>query len=216
MKKAVVLSLIILLLLSIPLQAQIDAERQKLGLSVSPAPAQAARSLWRFLGGVRSIAAAYLWIKIDEIHHAYYGDIHREQELIPLYRLVTWLDPQWEDAYFVGSYLLYIYKRPKESLAFAEEGVKMNPRSAKLYYSLGQIQFLQKKYEDAEKSLTKAVECSKNPTERAACLLLLTQVYRKMGDHEKAQKVWEEYLEVRAQLPEEERGKGFLQETPHH
>jgi|Deesub1362A_J573_1020465.scaffolds.fasta_scaffold07168_3 tetratricopeptide (TPR) repeat protein len=216
MKRGAALAIIILILLSIPLQLKIDSQREKLGLSLIPIPERVASSLWRFLGGMRSSLAALLWLKIDEIHHEYYGDLYREQELMPLYRFVTWLDPKWEDAYFVGSYLLYLYKKPKESLSFAEEGVKMNPHSAKLRYNLGEILFLLGKYKEAELHLKKAVLYSKDLNLKASSLALLVQAYRKLGKYEEAEKSWQEFLEVREKIPLEERDKKILQERHEH
>jgi tetratricopeptide (TPR) repeat protein len=216
MKKIAAFWIILLILISIPLQIKIDSHRQELGLLGTPAPENVASSLWRFLGGVRSSLAAFLWLKIDKIHHEYYGDLYREQELMPLYRLVTWLDPKWEDAYFVGSYMLYLYKRSEESLLFAKEGVRMNPHSAKLRYNLGQILFLLGRYGEAEIHLKKAVLYSNDLNVKAPSLSLLTQVYRKLGKDEEAEKSWKEFLKVREKIPPEKRNKELSEERHEH
>ena len=67
------------------------------------------------------MAAAYLWLKVDSDHHAYYNDLSKEQSLLPLYRLITWFDPHLVEPYFVASYMLYLYHRPREALALARD-----------------------------------------------------------------------------------------------
>lgn len=92
------------------------------------------------LGGVRTAAAAYLWIKLDDAHHGFYdGDMRKEQPLMPLFRIATWLDPHLEKAYYVGSYMLWLYKRKAEAIGFAQEGLDNNPTSVLLTLNLGQL-----------------------------------------------------------------------------
>lgn len=92
------------------------------------------------LGGVRSAAAAYLWIKLDDDHHQFYGgDMGKERPLMPLFRIATWLDPRLERAYYAGSYMLWIYGRKRDAIDFALEGVRNNPTSVMLTLNVGQL-----------------------------------------------------------------------------
>ncbi len=96
------------------------------------------------LGGVRTAAAAYIWIKIDDAGDKYYGGtLKKVQPLVPLYRISTWLDPRLERAYYVGSFVLWREKKVREAIAFAREGVEKNPRSPLLVFNLGQLYMLQ-------------------------------------------------------------------------
>ncbi|RJQ54238.1 MAG: hypothetical protein C4521_05155 [Actinobacteria bacterium] len=118
------------------------------GLDIGQAggPRAAVRSgqvLAQMLGGVRSAAAAYIWIKLDTDHDTFYGDLRKEAPLIPLFRVATWLDPKMERAYYVGGYMLWQQGRLRESIEFASEGVANNPKSALLVFNLGQLYFLQ-------------------------------------------------------------------------
>lgn len=98
----------------------------------------------RALGGVRSAAAAYLWIKLDDAHHQFYsGDMRKEQPLMPLFRIATWLDPRLERAYYVGSYMLWLNGKSSGAIEFAREGLRNNPDSVILTLNLGQLHLFQ-------------------------------------------------------------------------
>lgn len=182
----VVPALLILLIALSLLEGVLYSERIKAGLVSTALPLKAGQNAWKFLGSLRSIAAAYLWLKVDRIHHEYYGDLSREQELMPYYRIITWLDHRWVDAYFVGSYMLYMYNQPEESLKFAEEGVRLNPNSAKLNFNLGQLYVLYKKYPESLPYLNKALRLSRDKREKFFIYQLLYLAYKNLGENLKA------------------------------
>jgi tetratricopeptide (TPR) repeat protein len=171
------------------LEGAIYQERVKAGLVSTALPLKAGQNTWKFLGSLRTVAAAYLWLRVDRIHHEYYGDLTREQELVPYYRIITWLDPRWVDAYYVGSYLLYLYKQPEESLKFAEEGVRLNPNSAKLNFNLGQLYVLTKNYSQSLPYLNKALSLTRDKREKFLVYQLLYVAYKNLGEKDKARKV---------------------------
>ncbi len=171
------------------LEGAIYQERVKAGLVSTALPLKAGQNAWKFLGSLRTVAAAYLWLRVDRIHHEYYGDLTREQELVPYYRIITWLDPRWVDAYYVGSYLLYLYKQPEESLKFAEEGVKLNPNSAKLNFNLGQLYVLTKNYSSSLPYLNKTLSLTRDKREKFLVYQLLYVAYKNLGEKDKAQEV---------------------------
>lgn len=211
MRSLLVLFLLLSLTLSIPLQMRIDKTRHNLGLDTKPLTASTAQSLTRFMGGFRSIAAAYIWLKADQIHHDFYGDLKREQELMPLYRILTWLDPHFEDAYYVGSYMLFLFGKKQEGLAFAKEGIEMNPDSAKLYYNLAEIYIdYFNQYDLAIKEIKKGLRFAKNPAARAYLLHLLSAAYTKKGEKKKAAQIRQEFISIWNNLTPEEIEEGFI------
>lgn len=132
------------ILATIFLQSGIERGRADIGLS-SKGRGSGPNAFLPLLGGVRTTVAAYLWLKMDRIHDKYYRDLSKEGEFIPLFRIVSWLDPRFEDAYYLGSYMLYLDKRPTEGWRFALEGLKLNPTSAKMEFNVGELSLLYRK-----------------------------------------------------------------------
>lgn len=180
------------------LQIGIDADRNSLGLQTSAAQSTISTT-FKFLGGVRTAAAAYLWIKADRLHDDYYKeDFNKEQELVPLYRLATWLDPHLVDAYYVGSWLLYRYKQPEEGWKFAQEGLRLNPDSWKMELNLGQLAMLYKKnYREAVIHMKKATELAKEDEEKLATLLGYQAALNQSGLTKEAEAVGREVERVK-------------------
>lgn len=114
-----------------------------------PRPVTRAEDVWlQLLGEGRGLLARILWFKMDlldeELNHM--GKLElKEKEVLPLLRLVTYLDPSIEDAYDILAHNLWKYlKREKDALQIAEEGAQRNPRGflcnwrvAFLYSKLG-------------------------------------------------------------------------------
>ncbi len=96
------------------------------------------------VGGFRSVAADVLWLKSDEWWHKGKAD-----RMIPLLKLVTWLDPGFIDGWKIAgwhwAYNLRVQApTPEEKdecmqngLNFLEEGVAWNPEKHELYFELG-------------------------------------------------------------------------------
>lgn len=179
-----------LLICSIVLQSPIDGYRSSLGLESDRLKSTTSTTM-RFLGGLRSATAAFLWLKVDRLHDEYYAeDFSKEQELVPLYRIITWLDPHFTDAYYVGSYLLYRFEKHDESWSFAEEGLRNNPSSSKMELNLGQLALFERKDpKRAAAHLEKAVAMAQTDEEKLLALQSLEAAYRKSNLAEKANSV---------------------------
>ncbi|MHB0976863.1 MAG: hypothetical protein ACYC1U_06685 [Candidatus Aquicultorales bacterium] len=183
MKRTIGVSLVLVLLASsIGMQVAIDGERSSLGIGSNGARTSAETAV-RFLGGVRGAAAAYLWLKVDRLHEDFYGeDLSKEQELAPLYRIITWLDPSFADAYYVGSYLLFKFGRPREGWAFALEGVVRNPESSSLERNAGELALHYRKLPKvAIPHLKKAFTLAETDEDRLLALQSLRGAYRQAG-----------------------------------
>lgn len=88
------------------------------------------RSTFAYMGGLRTFAAAVLWNRLDPQFHEYYGESLEDAAfMLPTFRLVTWLDPQFIDAYWVAPWILRREDDAEEALAFACEGTEKNPES---------------------------------------------------------------------------------------
>ncbi len=204
---SLVFVLIALLIFLSFFQGVLYENRVQIGLVNTSLPLKAGQNAWKFLGSLRTIAAAYLWLKVDRIHHEYYGDLSQEQELIPYYRIITWLDPRWVDAYYVGSYMLYMYKKPEESLKFAEEGVRFNPNSAKLNFNIGQLYVLTKQHQKALPYLKKTLTLAQDKREKFAIYQLLYVVFKNTGKQSEARETLKILEKLKAELEKEAKKK---------
>jgi len=99
-----------------------------------------------YLGGLRTFAAAVLWNRIEPQFHEYYGGIPITEQtyMVPTLRLVVALDPQFAQAYYISSYIVYKHS-PVEGLKLAREAVMNNPSSGILRANLAQLLFIQDK-----------------------------------------------------------------------
>jgi tetratricopeptide (TPR) repeat protein len=164
--------------------------------------------------GFRKLAANFLWLQVDTFWHA--GEVHR---LVPLMRTCVTLDPQFVDAYLVGSWhLAYNLTAklentpepekvfdpkygarvgPKErwyyvATDFLKDGIKKNPRDYRLYFDLGYSVYGDK-LNDHERAVLYLKEARRHAHDRWVPRML----YRSMwlnGDYEDAIAGWESYL----------------------
>ena len=185
--------LLFLILASAFLQSNILSQKNILNPESTIGPYQSAKTALKLLGGLRSTAAAYLWLKIDRIHHRFYGELAEEKELVPLYRITTWLDPHFVYAYYVGSFILYVNNKGGEAIDFAEEGVRANPDSTILNFNLGQLYLIVRSdLQQSEYLLQKALLLSEDEADRYNILTTLLVVYEKLGDEEKYAQTYNE------------------------
>jgi len=104
------------------------------------------RAGFAYLGGLRTFAAAVLWNRIEPQFHEYYGAVPIEQQtyMVPTLRLVVALDPQFAQAYYISSYIVYRHS-PAEGLKLAREAVASNPKTGILRANLAQLLFIEDK-----------------------------------------------------------------------
>jgi tetratricopeptide (TPR) repeat protein len=110
-----------------------------------------------FLGGVRQFVAYVLWIRTESIHHAYYGDLGAEAELIPYYYVISWLDPHYIDSYYTAGLTIFFTGGEQEAVDFTRQGIAANPDSGDLYASLGDLYLRQNEYELARDAYRQAL-----------------------------------------------------------
>ena len=154
-------------------------------------------ALLDIIGELRYTAAALLWVKIDIYHHEYEfkgKDIMRNTSIMPLFRLVTLLDPHFIQAYDVGAYTLVVdLKKVEEGMEFLKEGMNNNPDSFELTWQYAFLLYYQKKYEEAVPVLLRAREIRDNTTtevydEHMKISWVDTRIidcYKRLGQNEK-------------------------------
>lgn len=133
--------------------------------SLEPArPLARAEDVWlQLLGEGRGLLARVLWFKMDLLDEEL-GNLgmteRKELEVLPLLRLITYLDPSMEDAYdILAHYLWKYFKRSDDALAIAEEGARFNPGG---YVCNWRVAFLCSRLKLWEKSRDYAVAAYRN------------------------------------------------------
>jgi tetratricopeptide (TPR) repeat protein len=144
------------------------------------------------------------------------GDIEREirpysathveheglEEVIPWYRLLTYINPQHTRGYVVGSYVIATHgDNPEKALEFLKEGERNNPQSPEIQEALGRLYFFKlHRYNEAIPHFQKAISLlkAKSPlTEDEEELLLnayrsLTLIYGEKRELKKMAAVLDE------------------------
>ncbi|TLM97322.1 MAG: hypothetical protein FDZ75_04765 [Actinobacteria bacterium] len=98
-----------------------------------------------YLTGLRTFVAATLWNRIEPLFHTYYENIpfERQRFMMPTLRMVTWLDPQFVQAYSIASWVLFKSNKPATGIAIARDGLAHNPDSGLAHAALAQLLFIE-------------------------------------------------------------------------
>jgi hypothetical protein len=161
-----------------------------------------------YIGVFRTYAAAVLWNRLDPVFHEYYRGkpIRKQRYVLPTIYMVQALDPQLEQPYYLGAYMLAENGDFKAGLALARRGVENNPKSGLLRASLVQILMLQdSKANMAEMKRQAAVGMGKgmywsSPDDLYEALAIYRSMYRKAGDVAMADKIREAMSKLSAQI----------------
>jgi len=94
------------------------------------------------LTGFRQVIAGLLWVRTDEFFHSGNYDA-----ILPMIRLITWLDPNWLDVYATGAWhLMYNFTDTDQrsdrrylgpGMALLNEGIENNPGVYDMYKEKG-------------------------------------------------------------------------------
>lgn len=136
------------LLLAVLLAGQSAADRLAPPERKVATTAIVGRTGFAYLGGIRTYAAAVLWARLDPINDRYYNglSLSRKKFLLPSIRLITWLDPTFEEAYYDGALIVYENGLKSQAVAMAAEGARNNPESAWLHANYAQILLFENDY----------------------------------------------------------------------
>lgn len=158
--------------------------------------------------GFREAAAGLLWVRCDEFFHS--GDY---DAILPLVRLITWLDPHAENVYITGAWhLAYNFTDANErsdhryippSQALLEEGVKNNMQIPDIKFELGWQRYDKiKDFVGAETAFKLAKETKPNKDSDdypygapLKTLHILAHVYEKQGRIPEALEEWQHALD---------------------
>lgn len=139
-----------------------------------------------FLGGAKEFLSYGLWARIDSIHHGYYRDLYLEGELVPYYLMVSWLDPHYVDAYYVGGLVIFEQGQQEQAIDYARRGIEANPDSGDLYVSLADLYLRQGRYELAREAFREALGREFELADESNAMSGIASSSRAMGDLEGA------------------------------
>jgi hypothetical protein len=180
-------------------QALVDQDRARVNDEADLPFSLAAVVVRSFMGQVRGILADFLWLRVDEYQHRRRivgGDLLRadDEALMPLVRLITWLNPHFIEAYALGGqWLAFHFDRPNEALSFYEEGIRNNPRSYPLVDGAAWVYWAFLHQND--KALVRAKDAAmiaEDDLQKFQALWLEAHILMSMGDRAGAIRVWHE------------------------
>jgi len=131
--------------LALLLGAQAFTYAQAPDLSGGGAGAALGRAGSAYLGGLRRFAAAVLWNRLEPVFHEYYGNMTLAEQkfAMPTMRMVTLLDPQFEQAYYVAALQVAEAGHMDEGVGIARDGLANNPDSGLMRLNLAQLLLIQ-------------------------------------------------------------------------
>jgi hypothetical protein len=146
------------------------------------------------ISGFRQIIAGLLWVRSDSMFHSGNYD-----GILPLIRMITWLDPNWLDPYATGAWhLTYNFTDTDQrsdrrylppGVALLNEGIANNPDIFDMYKEKGWLYF--DKFKDYEKSAATYAEGMKHNPDITQVGHALAHAYERDGNLAKAQETWE-------------------------
>lgn len=143
------------------------------------------------IGEVRTILASYIFLLTDHYHHEREERVRWDEDAVtlPLHRLVTALDPKFEQAYDFGAYQLGVnLKNHREAIKFLLEGLRYNPDSYILHFTMGDIFYFRREFESALRYHIRAWELAEDNTEKANALRRIHWEYRHLQNYEYARR----------------------------
>lgn len=169
--------------------------------NVGIAQGLSADQLLASVSGLRQMVAGLLWVQSDTYFHEGQFDA-----ILPLIRLITWLDPKQLEVYITGSWhIAYNFTDEQNrsdrryiplALALLDEGVKYNPDTYHLYHQTGWIYYhkIDDEYPEAVRWFERSVQM---PDVLPALRSILANAYLKNGQLDEAV-AWYRKLELEA------------------
>jgi len=152
--------------------------------------------------GFREVVAGLLWVRANDFFHS--GNY---EAIVPLTRIITWLDPHQIEVYRTGSWhLAYNFTDSTQhadrrylmpAITFLKEGIQNNPRVSDLEFDLGFVLYSLKAYQ-YDKGL---YWIKKGAAEKDSMLPMQRQIahaYERCGMIEESLKQWQRCIDVGA------------------
>jgi tetratricopeptide (TPR) repeat protein len=156
-----------------------------------------------FMGQVRGLLADFLWLRVDEYQHRRRivgGELLKgdDEALMPLVRLITWLNPHFIEAYALGGqWLAFHFDQAGQATAFYEEGIRNNPESFDLLNGAAWVYWrLRHDYPSAEKRALEAARVAPDDLHRFQALWLDAHILMTAGDTAGAIRAWRAVGEI--------------------
>lgn len=189
------LALLLVLLLAVVLVGQSVADASMPVSQVSGTEVVLGRASFAYLTGVRVFVAQVLWNRIDPILHEYYSGVplHKQTYMLTTFNAITLLDPQFEQPYYIGPWILAREERVDAALELSAKGVTSVPESGLLRTSYAQMLYLYGgELDEAVKQADIATSTSTrwlDAIEQHDAYGILRAVYMKAGMTDKATEV---------------------------
>ncbi|HEV2283667.1 MAG TPA: hypothetical protein VGX75_14885 [bacterium] len=178
-------------------QALVDVYRPAVNDEAGVQFSGAAEVVRGFAGQIRGLLADFLWLRVDEYAHRRRladGDINRsdDEALMPLVRLITWLDPHYVSAYALGGqWLAFHFAKPREAVIFYDEGIRNNPQAADLFTGVAFVDWrLLHDNKAAAARVEQAASLQGDDQARFQALWLEAHILLDGGDRAGAIRVW--------------------------
>ena len=179
------------------------------------------------MAGFKEVIAGALWVRADTFFHE-----GQYQAIVPIVRLVTWLDPHNIDVYTTGAWHLdYNFVDQSQmsdkryipaAIALLKEGIAQNPNVWDLYFELGWTHYNKKilDYDEAVTYIEKACTLpgvDPNTGQRVDrpeyVDRMLAHQYEKVGRFDDAIKQWHKSRKRVEDMIRREVGKGYIDQT---
>lgn len=184
-------------------QVMVDAYRPAVNDEAGVQFSAAAVMVRSFAGQVRGLLADFLWLRVDEYDHRRRitdGDINRadDEAMLPLVRIITWLNPHFIDAYALGGqWLAFHFDRPLDAVAFYDEGIRNNPRDASLLTGAAFVYWRSlHDYASAAARVDRAARIAEDDQSRYQALWLEAHLLTEGGDRAGAIRVWHQVAQI--------------------
>ena len=156
-----------------------------------------------FMGEVRGLLADFLWLRVDEYQHRRRivgGDLLRadDEALMPLVRLITWLNPHFIDAYALGGqWLAFHFDRPQAATELYEEGIRNNPHAFDLLTGAAWVYWrFDHNYTRAAQRAEDAAAVASDDLHRFQAFWLEAHILMSAGDRGGAIRAWRQVGQI--------------------
>ncbi|MBA4370259.1 MAG: hypothetical protein C0418_01615 [Coriobacteriaceae bacterium] len=186
-KVAFVAALAVCVALALVAQAAADSLAPS---GVGGAAGTLGRAGFSYLTGFRRFAAYNLWNHIDPQQHEYYGGVALADQIymMPTVALVTALDPEFEEPYYIAPYILARRGFIPEAKELAENGLEHLPLSGLI--RIGYAQILADYAKDISAAARQAdmavVSDWRDDAERHNGYAIARSIYRRSGETSKS------------------------------
>ncbi len=221
-------SLLILALLLVLISSQLNRQKNEMGGHDKESHDSSRITPGKVVSGafreIRVTLADLAWIKVDDYFHASvtpeeHEMIHpghpehlhghtnssrtlsHDADLMPLIEVVTKLDPQFLEAYRVGSWWLWKkLNAPQQAIDFLQEGLRNNPDRYELNYDLGLLYFHKlQDYSNAKIQFRLASRKKMEDWDRANVMEYLAFTLERLKDPAGALDAWKDVAQLNIQ-----------------